>query len=127
MDSQHKAPGRLIKAPENFLDRDGVGRVFAEGKQGRRDFIRSAFVAAGAAVAAPMAVASSNPVGPLGGDPNILELPEISVILPSTILKPTGEFIHALAITTKIPDKIPLAHTTNPANQCKRGERRFQP
>ena len=38
--------GRLRKAPENFIDRAGVGTVFAEGKRGRRDFIRGAFAAA---------------------------------------------------------------------------------
>ena len=32
----------------------------------------------------------------------------ISVILPSTILKLAGEFIHALAVTTKIPEKMPM-------------------
>ena len=40
--------GRLRKAPENFIDRDGIARVFAEGKHGRRDFLRSAFAAAAA-------------------------------------------------------------------------------
>ncbi|MEH0164604.1 sulfite dehydrogenase [Roseateles microcysteis] len=68
-------PGRLIKAPENFLDRDGIRQVFAEAKAGRRGFIRSAFAAAGAAAAAPLALAQ----GPVGeGDPNILQLPEHS-------------------------------------------------
>jgi sulfane dehydrogenase subunit SoxC len=79
VDSESKLSGRLIKAPENFLDADGVRTVFAEGKRGRRDFIRSAFAAAGAAAAAPLALAASasvsNPVGAEGGDPNILELP----------------------------------------------------
>ena len=27
--------GRLRKAPENFIDRAGVGTVFADGKRGR--------------------------------------------------------------------------------------------
>ena len=70
--------GRLIKAPENFIDTAGVRQVFAEGKQGRRDFIRNAFTAAaaaGAAAAAPLARATANPVPASGGDPNILELP----------------------------------------------------
>ena len=71
-------PGRLIRAPENFLDAAGVRRVFDEGKQGRRDFIRRAFAAAGAAAAGGAARAAANPVGPEGGDPNILELPEHS-------------------------------------------------
>ena len=72
----NESAGRLIKAPENFLDPSGVHQVFAEAKNGRRDFIRNAFAAAGAAVAAPIAMAAPTPVGAAGGDKNILELPE---------------------------------------------------
>jgi sulfane dehydrogenase subunit SoxC len=71
--------GRLMKAPEHFLDADGIRTVFEEGKQGRRDFIRRAFAAAGAAAAAGATMpvrAQGNPVPAEGGDPNILELPE---------------------------------------------------
>ena len=67
--------GRVIKAPENFLSREGVRSVFAEGRRGRRDFIRSAFAAAVAGAAAHAALGQSNPVPSEGGDPNILELP----------------------------------------------------
>ena len=70
--------GRLIKAPENFLDPQGVKMVHAQAKQGRRDFIRSAFAAAAAGAAAPVALAQANPVPSEGGDPNILNLPEHS-------------------------------------------------
>ena len=50
--------GRLRKAPEHFLDATGVRTVFAEGRQGRRNFIRSAFAAAMAGSAArPISVA----------------------------------------------------------------------
>ena len=76
MEVNNESAGRLIKAPENFLDPSGVCQVFAEAKKGRRDFIRNAFAAAGAAVAAPMAMAAPTPVGRTGGDRNILELPE---------------------------------------------------
>jgi len=72
---QHQASGRLIKAPESFLDADGVRTVWTQAKEGRRHFIRSAFVAAAAAAAAPMASAQGNPVPSEGGDPNILNLP----------------------------------------------------
>ncbi len=71
-------PGRLIKAPENFLDAVGVCQVVAEAKAGRRDFIRSAFAVAGAAAAVPVVRAAGNPALPGGGDANILELPEHS-------------------------------------------------
>ena len=67
--------GRLVKAPENFLSPDGVRTVFREGKAGRRDFIRSAFAAASAAVVSGGALAQANPVPAEGGDPNILNLP----------------------------------------------------
>ncbi len=70
--------GRLLKAPENFLTPDAVRTVFREAKHGRRDFIRRAFAAAAAGVAAPAALAqsSANPVPAEGGDANILNLPE---------------------------------------------------
>jgi sulfane dehydrogenase subunit SoxC len=63
--------GRLRKAPENFLDRDGVSQVFAQARNGRRDFLRGAFAAAAAGAAIPKARSAP-------GDPNILELPEHS-------------------------------------------------
>jgi sulfane dehydrogenase subunit SoxC len=72
-------PGRLIKAPENFISPEGVRTVFREAKEGRRDFIRQAFATAMAGagtVAVGTAAAASNPVPPEGGDPNILNLPE---------------------------------------------------
>jgi len=72
---QSSSSGRLIKAPENFLSQDGIKTVFAEGKKGRRDFIRSAFAAAAAGAAVPAALAQGNPVPADGGDPNILILP----------------------------------------------------
>jgi sulfane dehydrogenase subunit SoxC len=73
--------GRLKKAPEHFLDADGIRRVFEEARHDRRDFIRRAFAAAGAAAgvaAAPAALAQSGTKPGTGGDPNILELPEHS-------------------------------------------------
>ena len=81
MASDTPEPGRLLKAPENFLTPQGVRQVFAEAKQGRRGFIRSAFAAVaatGATAATGLASAASNPVPAEGGDPNILNLPEHS-------------------------------------------------
>ena len=90
MKPQDQASGRVIKAPENFLDPQGVRTVMAEGKQGRRDFIRRAFAtaAAGAAAgaAAPSALAQGNPVPTEGGDPNILNLPEHSTGLGQGVI-----------------------------------------
>ena len=67
--------GRIQKAPENFLDREGIRTVIAESKSGRRNFIRQAFTAAATGAALPLAVAQGNPVPSEGGDPNILNLP----------------------------------------------------
>jgi len=70
--------GRLLKAPENFIDPAGVRTVFSEAKSGRRDFIRRAFAgaaASAAAAAAPGVMAQANPVPAEGGDPHILNLP----------------------------------------------------
>jgi sulfane dehydrogenase subunit SoxC len=76
------APGRLLKAPENFLGRQDVRTVHQQARAGRRDFIRSAYASALAAaagtaavVAVPAAMAQANPVPADGGDPNILNLP----------------------------------------------------
>ena len=80
MDGREGPAGRLIKAPESFLDATGIRRVFDEAKHGRRDFIRRAFAAAaagGGALAAGAARATSRPMAD-GGDPAILELPEHS-------------------------------------------------
>ena len=74
-DDPTSVPGRLIKAPENFLSRDGVRTVFGQAKAGRRDFIRSAFAAAAAGTASQAAWSQANPVPAEGGDPNILTLP----------------------------------------------------
>lgn len=68
--------GRLLKAPENFLDAAGIRQVAAEGREGRRDFLRGAFAAAAAGLAA--AGARAQATAPTDGDPNILNLPEHS-------------------------------------------------
>ncbi|MBP7914368.1 MAG: sulfite dehydrogenase [Vitreoscilla sp.] len=78
MNDHEKLSGRLVKSPENFLSPEGIRQVGREARAGRRDFIRSAFAAATAAVAAPVALATSNPVQPGEGDSNIIELPEHS-------------------------------------------------
>ncbi|WP_027015357.1 sulfite dehydrogenase [Comamonas composti] len=62
--------GRVRKAPENFIRAADVGKVFAEAKAGRRDFMRNAFATAAGAAASGAALAQAGE-----GDPNILELP----------------------------------------------------
>ena len=78
MSLMQKPSGRLIKAPEHFLDPQGVQRHLSESRQGRRGFIRQAFAAAAAGAATATAWSASNPVPPEGGDPHILNLPEHS-------------------------------------------------
>ena len=78
MDLPHPDRGRLLKAPENFLQPQGVREVFQQARAGRRDFIRSAFAAAATAAAAgasSRAAAQANPVPAEGGDANILQAP----------------------------------------------------
>ena len=71
---EQPAAGRLLKAPENFIDRDGVRTVFQQARAGRRDFIRGAFAAAVTSAALPTASALADS----RGDVNILDLPEHS-------------------------------------------------
>ena len=65
-------PGRIRPAPENFLTHEQIAAV----KEGRRDFLRTAFVAASAAMAAPAVVQAA-----VQGDPAILELPSWTTTL----------------------------------------------
>jgi len=87
---QGTSSGRLIKAPENFLNQDGIKAVFSEAKKGRRDFIRNAFAAAAAGAAVPAAMAQGNPVPVEGGDVNILNLPAHSVGLGQGVAQNDG-------------------------------------
>ena len=78
--------GRLLRAPENFLDRPALQQVRAEARTGRRDFLRRAFAAAAATTAA--GAARSQGKGPEDGDPNILTLPEHSRGLGRAVASP---------------------------------------
>ncbi|MEO7242797.1 MAG: sulfite dehydrogenase [Variovorax sp.] len=74
MDLRNIPPGRLIKAPESYLDVAGIDEVARQAKNGRRDFLRDAFVAAAAGAVAPVALAATD-LATADGDPNILQLP----------------------------------------------------
>ncbi|WP_306604379.1 sulfite dehydrogenase [Azonexus sp.] len=77
-----KQPGHLRPAPENFLSDEQVKAVAA----GRRDFLRKSFLAAGAAMAAPIAARASD------GDPEILNLPPWSTSLGMPVaVNPYGQ------------------------------------
>jgi sulfane dehydrogenase subunit SoxC len=68
------SPGRLTRAPENFLDPAQIAEVQA----GRRDFLRGAMVAAAAGLTPSLAAGQPQGGGSAAGDPAILELPEHS-------------------------------------------------
>ncbi|MDY0743467.1 sulfite dehydrogenase [Paucibacter sp. R3-3] len=69
--SSDTCPGRLLRAPENLLSREQLAAPPAE----RRRFLRGAFAAASAAMAAGIARAEPE------GDANILKLPPQSLAL----------------------------------------------
>ena len=74
-------PGRLRPAPENFLSEEQIKAVGA----GRRDFLRKSFIAAGAAMGAPLAARAAE------GDPAILNLPEWTTTLGQSVaVRPYG-------------------------------------
>ena len=73
------APGRLVKAPENFIDLPGRNRVVAESAARRRDFLRQAFASALAAGGATAAAGQARAQPGADGDPAILKLPEHSL------------------------------------------------
>jgi sulfane dehydrogenase subunit SoxC len=67
-----RASTRILPAPENFLDAGQIAAVAA----GRRSFLRSALLSAGAGIASVANVARARAQS--AGDPNILELPQHS-------------------------------------------------
>ncbi len=79
-------PGKIQKAPENFLSPGDALTVMGEARQGRRSFLRGAYssavasaVAAGSALDATAQTSRASQPKPIeGGDPNILNLPEHS-------------------------------------------------
>ena len=69
--------GHIRKAPENFLNPQGIRSVMGEARDGRRNFLRHAFAAATTAATSGLALAQSTAGAP-DGDVNILTLPEHS-------------------------------------------------
>lgn len=76
MSSEDRQPGRVLKAPENFLDPAFLQELRKEGiDENRRNFMRKSFLAASAALAgAPLAANAAD-------DPNIVNLPPWSKML----------------------------------------------
>jgi sulfane dehydrogenase subunit SoxC len=76
-DETIKKSGRIVRAPENFVDPVLAQEITTQGlSEPRRGFLRKSFLAASVALAggAPVAHAATQPVGE--GDPAILTLPE---------------------------------------------------
>ncbi|MDO8298260.1 sulfite dehydrogenase [Lacisediminimonas sp.] len=68
------SPGRIVRAPENFIDADLQQQINQHGLDDtRRGFLRKSFVAASAALAAGSSWAQA--AVPADGDPAILNLP----------------------------------------------------
>ncbi|MFZ6648691.1 sulfite dehydrogenase [Undibacterium sp. TJN25] len=76
--TQQKPPGRLQKAPENFLGQDLIQEITTQGlNEQRRSFLRRSF-AATLGTAAGLASSKAMAADVFEGDPAILNLPEYS-------------------------------------------------
>ena len=73
MSNELKKPGRLLRAPENFID-VSLSQAITRGglNEERRDFLRKSFVAASALVAGGAALTQGARAATFVGDPNIL-------------------------------------------------------
>jgi len=80
MTNDIKRTGRILRAPENFVDPTLAHDITTKGlSEERRGFLRKSFLAAGAAMAGGVSLARAAQSG--DGDPNILTLPEHSTTL----------------------------------------------
>lgn len=72
-----KKSGRILRAPENFVDAELACEITQNGlNEERRGFLRKSFLAASAALASGSAFAQAAISQAPDGDPNILALPE---------------------------------------------------
>ena len=72
-----KKMGRVLRAPENFVDDALAHQITTDGLNAeRRGFLRKSFLAASAALASGSALAQANKGEAFAGDPHILNLPE---------------------------------------------------
>ncbi|RJF91777.1 sulfite dehydrogenase [Noviherbaspirillum saxi] len=77
-----KKRGRILRAPENFLDANLALEITEKGlNEERRGFLRKSFLAASAALASGSALAQAAASAATDGDVNILTLPEHSTTL----------------------------------------------
>ena len=87
MDKPVRRFGRVIKAPENYVDQALIDEINAKGmSEERRGFLRRSFLAASAAMTAGTALAQNGSAPAADGDPLILTLPEHSRILGKPVV-----------------------------------------
>src|SRR3569623_22272 len=86
MSNQSKKSGRILRAPENFVDSQLAHDITVHGlNEERRSFLRKRFLAAGAAMASGTALAKGAEANGFEGDPNILNLPERATTLGKSV------------------------------------------
>ena len=87
--SDRPPPGRIVRAPENFIDGELRAQINKHGlDETRRGFLRKSFLAAGATLAAGSSIARAA----AEGDPAILELPKHSRTLGQPVAaRPYGQ------------------------------------
>src|SRR3569833_779866 len=86
MSNQSKKSGRIIRAPENFVDSKLAHDITVNGlSEERRGFLRKSFLAAGAAMASGTALAKAAGANGAEGDPNIMNLPEWATTLGKSV------------------------------------------
>ena len=73
MSNELKKPGRILRAPENFIDASLSKAITTDGlNEERRSFLRKSFVAASAVIAGSAALTQGAMAAAFEGDPNIL-------------------------------------------------------
>jgi sulfane dehydrogenase subunit SoxC len=78
--------GRILRAPENFVDPTLAHEITTKGlSEQRRGFLRKSFLAASAALVGGPALAAASKAPVDDGDPNILNLPEHSKTLGRSV------------------------------------------
>ena len=73
MSNELNKPGRILRAPENFIDASLSKAITADGlNEERRSFLRKSFMAASAVIASGAALSQGAMAAAFEGDPNIL-------------------------------------------------------
>lgn len=88
MANEIKKIGRILPAPENFVDVELAHEITSKGlNETRRGFLINSFLAASSALVSANVLAASTKSSVFVGDPNILSLPEHSTTLGNPVVK----------------------------------------